>query len=429
MSKLALLVCLLAVFSGSFAVPEAILNFVQDDFALAAIEGDKTCGTPQGTAENPLELEDVPGGSIENLIVVGLLGYGMDKANVVKSGDNYEFNVTIIQPDIQVSGDLQVANVTNSTRFFYVKEHDMTLQGLISLKDDRFHVEDDFEITNHNTFRTQFNLENDDLQQFAAALKTYLNSAIKDCNAAMVKFLREHLNKQFQQHKSEQILDGTALPRPKRTRRQVRKLDITFFKFSFNFSFFQVNNINNYADHVLKYYQPNLKKVDPMELPDRYENFTSHSILLPLDVNVFFFKGKLWGLSTLHRAGDVQYSAVGNKLKFIVPLGLKYLKQKYTARVTVGSFIKNAQVTSSVDNLQVTFFLDQNLALRSKPELEQVRVTKIGNIRIKYSGIGPMDWILSRLATFFANSVRWDLVKNIEATLNDIIQSKVLPSM
>lgn len=166
-----------------------------------------------------------------------------------------------------------------------------------------------------------------------------------------------------------------------------------------------------------------------MELPDRYENFTSHSILLPLDVNVFFFGGKLWGLSTLHRAGDVHYSAVGHKLKFIVPLGLKYLKQKYTARVTVGSFIKNAQVTSSVDNLQVTFFLDQSLALRSKPEVKQVRVTKIGTIRIKYTGIGPMDWILSRLATFFANSVRWDLVKNIEATLNDIIQSKVLPSM
>ena len=191
---------------------------------------------------------------------------------------------------------------------------------------------------------------------------------------------------------------------------------------------FQALNFNTYADHIIRTYRPALKKLDPLDLPDRYENFTTSSLLLPMHAQVFFYNGQVRGISSLHRAGNVRYMSAGHKMKFVVPLGVKHLSQKYSARLSIGKMTKDFNLTSSIEHVRVTFTFLQGLSFRSKPEVKAVRVTSLGKIEVQYQGVGPLDWLLSRMASFFANSVRWDLVEHVEKMLKKLIDEQVLGS-
>lgn len=57
--------------------------------------------------------------------------------------------------------------------------------------------------------------------------------------------------------------------------------------------------------------------------------------------------------------------------------------------------------------------------------VQDLRVQEIGGLQLRLTGLHPFNWILSKVATPFANRCKFNIAKAIEETVADTIREKL----
>ncbi|XP_076333889.1 mite allergen Lep d 7-like [Tachypleus tridentatus] len=177
-----------------------------------------------------------------------------------------------------------------------------------------------------------------------------------------------------------------------------------------------VANINNYLDQVISNARSEIP--DPLRLPDKNDK-------------VELRNGKIEGLSTLYRSGDAKISCTGSAISLEVNLGVRRLKGRYDWKKKI-LFIKfRGSVGAEVRTFSVYGKITQKIAPGAHPSIEKLDITSLKRLKIRITGLGPITWALSQIATLlgriFKKAIANALEKPIRKALNKQLQKINLP--
>ena len=79
---------------------------------------------------------------------------------------------------------------------------------------------------------------------------------------------------------------------------------------------------------------------------------------------------------------------------------------------------------ASVDIRDIKVYLAAEVPMTQGAHLKltKLKITDIGKLKVRFHGLGPLDWIIDNLGSFIGNLIRDWLSKVLQGPLKDIIQ-------
>ncbi|XP_023349348.1 uncharacterized protein LOC111718083 [Eurytemora carolleeae] len=181
---------------------------------------------------------------------------------------------------------------------------------------------------------------------------------------------------------------------------------------------------DEYIDLILTFVQAVIKDqgLDPADLPELKVSFSDTVLGITWHGSAKVYNGRFSGLSTIHRAGNTDFTLDGTTLNLIANLGLNDCSAHYEAQAEFMGITVGASATVKISSVDVFFDAEMIIAPGSSLQIARFEITNIGHIDINVSGLGPLDWILELLVEGIGNSIRGWLADIIEGPLRDILQ-------
>jgi hypothetical protein len=188
-------------------------------------------------------------------------------------------------------------------------------------------------------------------------------------------------------------------------------------------------NLNKIVDGLLDSLRTDIieQGKDKISIPDIDETFKK---------KVGFFKvtgefkgedGWVKNLSTVHRTADVVASSYGNWISVSCGFGLGHLEvgyDKYHAKfIRIGPQGKiNGIIGKNSILLNATVTLaDHKCAMT----LNELVLNQFGGLNLKVTGLGPMNWLFSKISTWILRHFKSEIKGKIESTLREEIVEKL----
>ncbi|OXU29030.1 hypothetical protein TSAR_008269 [Trichomalopsis sarcophagae] len=174
------------------------------------------------------------------------------------------------------------------------------------------------------------------------------------------------------------------------------------------------------AELVKKLNEENQGKI---KIPDLDQNFSTGSSWWETTGEFNAYEGTFEDLTTLSRTEDAVLAHKGLKFTASCGFGLSKANMEYQKyKLRYGIIKVNGKLSASVDgvSLAATVGVDYN----QKPcraVLDSLRVSQLGKVKVKLTGLGPLNNLLSKLVTWITKKWQDDIVKVVEKKLMDIV--------
>lgn len=172
----------------------------------------------------------------------------------------------------------------------------------------------------------------------------------------------------------------------------------------------QVTDANDYLDHVLDNAREQISQggLDPLPLPD----------------GELLTNGQLLGLATVYRAGDaaVSFTDKGTTLEARLGFSDVQTRFKWTKKVL---FKMSGKVSASARDISVYVKIKQPTSPGSKPLLEGFVIEQLGKVAVEVTGLGPVSWLLEKIATVATNMMRRRLAERLTGPVRDIVEANL----
>merc|ERR1711936_52460 len=150
---------------------------------------------------------------------------------------------------------------------------------------------------------------------------------------------------------------------------------------------------------------------DPAELPGDEVHFSQDIGFITIHGSARYDQGHFDGLSTIHRTGETQL-CVGDNIAVHANIGIRDARAGY-------------HVAAEFQGIEVGASAEAKMALSGEGGLQLGRfeITNVGHIDVSVSGLGPLDWILGKLAGAIADTIKGFIIPLIEGPIRDILQN------
>ncbi|XP_058806378.1 uncharacterized protein LOC131672881 [Phymastichus coffea] len=171
---------------------------------------------------------------------------------------------------------------------------------------------------------------------------------------------------------------------------------------------------------VKKIKEENIGKI---KIPDMSQNFSTGSSWWETTGEFNSLDGTFEDLTSLARTEDALLSHSGMKFVASCGFGLRraYMEyQKYKLRY--GVIKVNGQLSATIDGVSISAVV--GIDYNRKPcrtVLESLRVSELGKIKVKLTGLGPLNKLLSKLITWITKKWQDEIVGKIEEKLSELV--------
>ncbi|CAM1326073.1 Uncharacterised protein g9146 [Pycnogonum litorale] len=168
-------------------------------------------------------------------------------------------------------------------------------------------------------------------------------------------------------------------------------------------------NMNKYIDTVLSNARGTIiSKADPLRLKD-------------FKKVVRFYDGKVTGLSSIKRTGNVQLSCTSSTISLSVNLGFSRITAGYRWKKKIVFFTKRGRVSVSVRSPTVRARISQRLQSGAKPVLNDFDL-KIRGVRVRIHGLSIFGHVLAALVSIVGSIFRKAVANAAEKPIKKAIQ-------
>jgi len=157
--------------------------------------------------------------------------------------------------------------------------------------------------------------------------------------------------------------------------------------------------------------------MDPFPLPDyKAESYTTFELT----------NGVLYGLSTIHRTGQIQIAFEKSAVHVTLHLGAENLKGRYnwTLGVMQNMFSRHGVMEFNLEYLTAEVKLQQPANLDKLPSMEKIDLD-IGNIAVLSDGAGTADYIVEAVFNIIPNIFRKQIINSLEAPVCKAIEDEL----
>jgi hypothetical protein len=188
-------------------------------------------------------------------------------------------------------------------------------------------------------------------------------------------------------------------------------------------------NLNKIVDGLLDSLREDIVKQgkDRISIPDIDETFKKKVGFIKVKGEFKGEDGWVESLSTVHRTADAVASSYGKWIRVSCGFGLGHLEVGYSrykakfmelgpqgkinAIIGKNSLLLNATVSWGNRKCNMT--------------LNQLVLNQFGGLNLRVTGLGPMNWLLSRISTWILQHFKTEVKSKIESTLRDEIEKKL----
>ncbi|XP_067623693.1 uncharacterized protein [Eurosta solidaginis] len=149
------------------------------------------------------------------------------------------------------------------------------------------------------------------------------------------------------------------------------------------------------------------------------------------DVNrtagIFAFKmTKSWvyGVSSFYRVGDMSVALQNNTIKLHFHVGTQKIEGESHWEIDFGISSRTGVVKFSVQYIRLTVDLSQPLDTRKRPRFDELDID-LGNIQLRSSGAGTLDYIAEAVVNIIPNLIRYQIMDFLETPAKMRIQERL----
>jgi len=187
---------------------------------------------------------------------------------------------------------------------------------------------------------------------------------------------------------------------------------------------------NDYVDEILRdlkedkeYFQ------DPYEIPEKTVEVHKKLLFVNYTGEASVYNGHIFGLSTLHRDGDVIVDRK-KRTHLKIYLGAGELKLKCSGKLKLMGHGPQATIDAKIA------FVSMNLDIvptsnGTNPKIENFKIQDVKGSEVKVSGLGPLSLFMNHymkvIGTIFRNMVRHSIESKLKTFMAKKLKKYVIP--
>jgi hypothetical protein len=187
-------------------------------------------------------------------------------------------------------------------------------------------------------------------------------------------------------------------------------------------------NLNKIVDELLNGLRLDIVKQgkDRIRIPDIDETFSKRVAFIKVKGEFKGENGWVGSLSTIHRTADAVASSYDKWLSVSCGFGLGHLEvgyDNYKAKfMRLGPHGKiNAIIGKNSILLKATVSWANH---KCTTTLNELVLDNFGDFKLKVTGLGPMNWLFSKISTWVLRRFKSEIKGRIESTLREEIEKK-----
>ncbi|XP_014238201.1 uncharacterized protein LOC106659934 [Trichogramma pretiosum] len=183
--------------------------------------------------------------------------------------------------------------------------------------------------------------------------------------------------------------------------------------------------INRLVDLAVLEIVKKLRKenMEQINIPDLQQNFTTGSSWWTTTGDFIAQRGTFEDLTTLSRTGDAKLSHDGFKFIASGSFGLSTANMAYKKyKLRYGIIKVNGKLSADVEDAAIT--ATASVDYNQKPcrvQLSDLRVSNVGKVKVKLTGLGPLNKLLSKLVSWITKKWTSEIVSLVEDKLRIIV--------
>jgi hypothetical protein len=188
-------------------------------------------------------------------------------------------------------------------------------------------------------------------------------------------------------------------------------------------------NLNKIVDGLLDGLRTDIieRGKDKISIPDIHKTFHKKVGFLKVKGEFDGEDGWVKNLSTVYRTADVVASSYGNWISVSCGFGLGYLEvgyDNYHAKfMRIGPHGKISGIIGKNSILlNATVTLDGH---ECSMTLNELVLNQFGGLNLNVTGLGPLNWLLSKISTWLLQHFKSEIKGKIESTLREEITEKL----
>jgi hypothetical protein len=188
-------------------------------------------------------------------------------------------------------------------------------------------------------------------------------------------------------------------------------------------------NLNKIVDGLLDSLRVDIKRQgkDRINIPDIDETFTKKVYFIKVKGEFKGENGWVESLSTIRRTADVVASSYGEWISVSCGFGLDHLEvgyDRYRAKfMKIGPRGKiNAIIGKNSILLKATVSWANH---KCNMTVNELVLDRFGDISMKITGLGPMNWMFSKISTCVLQHFKSEIKDRIESTLREVLEKQL----
>ncbi|XP_033211212.1 mite allergen Lep d 7-like isoform X2 [Belonocnema kinseyi] len=187
--------------------------------------------------------------------------------------------------------------------------------------------------------------------------------------------------------------------------------------------------VNTIVDITLAEVISQLKKKhdESIKIPDINKRFSFGSGFFKTSGNFDATDGHFSDLTTLKRTNDAVLERQGSKFAASCGFGLSTARIKYDHyKIKYGLIKVSGQMSADVNGIAINSKVSVDYNQQPcKAEIEYFRISEFGKVKIRVTGLGPLNSLASSLVTWITKKLHTDIADLIETKVTDIMQTQV----
>ncbi|KAI2809034.1 hypothetical protein BLOT_000175 [Blomia tropicalis] len=166
-------------------------------------------------------------------------------------------------------------------------------------------------------------------------------------------------------------------------------------------------------------------KIEPLRLPFFSRNFAARMLILNVNASINIHEGKLYGLTTFARTGDIFITYEDDMATIEADVGFRNLTGSYDWSLQVLGRGPSGSASLAIRKIAAYMRIKQELKRGSVPKLEQFRVEEIDHVWMDMNGLGVWDHLLELVVNTVSNVFRVTIANLIASTVTKVIQEEL----
>ncbi|CAM1325990.1 Uncharacterised protein g9126 [Pycnogonum litorale] len=180
-----------------------------------------------------------------------------------------------------------------------------------------------------------------------------------------------------------------------------------------------VAKVDAFVDKVLKSLHGFIddNNLDPLHLPDKVKSFSKKVLFVRVHGEAKLYDGYLKGLSTLHRTDECTLKYQNKNVVFRMNLGIDDMSVSYKGHAKFMNLGPTIRMRGDIGSLSVDLEITQPMKPNANPSVTYLDITDMSHVSLKFTGLGPITFVLSLLTNAVVKLLHKVIANTIEGPI------------